>query len=226
MIAHVSEMTKVSASILSADFSCLGEEMKRLESSGSDWAHVDVMDGMFVPNITIGPSVIKAIRGCASIPFDVHLMIQRPERYISDFIKAGADYLTIHPEAEGDPLTAMKMISDAGIKAGISLNPETDVKTLDRFLDRSDLVLIMTVHPGFGGQSFIPSGIDKIRYVREWADEHNPNLEISVDGGINRSTGSECVKAGATVLAAGSALFGLKDMSAEIRIWKGFGPDP
>jgi ribulose-phosphate 3-epimerase len=219
-------MTKVSASILSADFSRLGEEMKRLEASGSNWAHVDVMDGMFVPNITIGPSVIKAIRGCASIPFDVHLMIERPERYIKDFIRAGADYLTVHPEAEGDTMGAIRMISDSGIKAGISLNPETDVRILDKFLEKADLVLIMTVHPGFGGQSFIPSGIDKIRYVRQWADEHNPKLEISVDGGINRSTGLECVKAGATVLAAGSALFGLKDMSSEIKMWQGFGPDP
>lgn len=219
-------MTKVSASILSADFSRLGEEMKRLEASGSNWAHVDVMDGMFVPNITIGPSVIKAIRGCASIPFDVHLMIERPERYIKDFIGAGADYLTVHPEAEGDTMGAIRMISDSGVKTGISLNPETDVRMLDKFLEKADLVLIMTVHPGFGGQSFIPSGIDKIRYVRQWADEHNPKLEISVDGGINRSTGLECVKAGATVLAAGSALFGLKDMSSEIKMWQGFGPDP
>ncbi|MDD2410462.1 MAG: ribulose-phosphate 3-epimerase [Candidatus Methanomethylophilaceae archaeon] len=225
-MAYCGAMTKVSASILSADFSRLGAEMKMLEASGSDWAHVDVMDGMFVPNITIGPSVIKAIRKCTSIPFDVHLMIQRPERYVTDFIKAGADYLTVHPEAEGDPLGAMGKISDAGAKAGISINPETDVKVLDKYLDKADLVLIMTVHPGFGGQSFIPSGVEKIRYVRKWADEHNPKLEISVDGGINRSTGAECVRAGATVLAAGSALFGLADMSPEIRMWQGFGPDP
>jgi len=219
-------MTKVSASILSADFSRLGDEMKRLEISGTDWAHVDVMDGMFVPNITIGPSVIQAIRKCTKIPFDVHLMIERPERYISDFVDVGADYLTVHPESKGDSVKAMKMISDAGVKPGISINPETDVKVLDKYLDEADLVLIMTVHPGFGGQKFIPSGIDKIRYVKEWADEHNPKLEISVDGGINRETGAECVKAGATVLAAGSALFKLDDMSSEIKLWQGFGPDP
>lgn len=219
-------MTKVSASILSADFSRLGDEMKRLEASGTDWAHVDVMDGMFVPNITIGPSVIGAIRKYTKIPFDVHLMIERPERYISDFVRAGADYLTVHPESNGDPLKAMNMISDSGVKPGISINPETDVKVLDKYLDKADLVLIMTVHPGFGGQKFIPSGIDKIHYVKEWADKHNPKLEISVDGGINRDTGAKCVKAGATVLAAGSALFGLDDMSSEIKIWQGFGPDP
>ena len=219
-------MTKVSASILSADFSRLGDEMKRLEISGTDWAHVDVMDGMFVPNITIGPSVIQAIRKCTKIPFDVHLMIERPERYISDFVDVGADYLTVHPESKGDSGKAMKMISDAGVKPGISINPETDVKVLDKYLDEADLVLIMTVHPGFGGQKFIPSGIDKIRYVKEWAEEHNPKLEISVDGGINRETGLKCVEAGATVLAAGSALFGLDDMSSEIKIWQDFGPNP
>ncbi len=219
-------MTKVSASILSADFSRLGDEMKRLEAAGADWAHVDVMDGMFVPNITIGPSVIQAVRKCTKIPFDVHLMIERPERYISDFVRAGADYLTVHPESKGDPMKAIDMIFDAGAKPGISINPDTDVKVLDKYLNKVDLVLIMTVHPGFGGQKFIPSGIDKIRYVNKWAEEQNPKLEISVDGGINRETGLQCVKAGATVLAAGSALFGLDDMSPEIKMWQGFGPDP
>ncbi|HKM14114.1 MAG TPA: ribulose-phosphate 3-epimerase [Candidatus Methanomethylophilaceae archaeon] len=219
-------MTKVSASILSADFSKLGDEMKRLEAAGADWAHVDVMDGMFVPNITIGPSVIQAVRKCTKIPFDVHLMIERPERYITDFARAGADYLTVHPESKGDQLKAINMIRDAGLKPGISINPDTDVKVLDKYLDKVDLVLIMTVHPGFGGQKFIPSGIDKIRYVKEWAEEHNPKLEISVDGGINRETGLKCVEAGATVLAAGSALFGLDDMSSEIKIWQDFGPNP
>lgn len=218
-------MTKVAPSILSADFSRLGEEIKRIEASGADWAHVDVMDGMFVPNLTIGPVVIKAVRGCVDIPFDVHLMIQKPERYIMDYVKAGADYLTVHPEAEGDAKKALKMISDAGIKAGISINPDTDVKVLDDFLDLADMVLIMTVHPGFGGQKFIPSGMEKIRYVKEWSDTYNPGLEISVDGGINRETGAECVKVGANVLVAGSALFCLDDMADEIGIWQGFGPD-
>lgn len=219
-------MTKVSPSILSADFSRLGDEIRRLESSGADWTHVDVMDGMFVPNITIGPSVIKAVRGCTDLPFDVHLMIQRPERYVDDFINAGADYLTVHPEAEGNVEETLKKITDGGARPGMSVNPETDVHVLDKFLDKLDLVLIMTVHPGFGGQKFIPSGLDKIKYVREWADAHNPKLEISVDGGINRDTGKKCVDAGAGVLAAGSALFGLDDMASEIKLWQGFGPDP
>lgn len=219
-------MTKVSPSILSADFSRLGDEIRRLDSSGADWTHVDVMDGMFVPNITIGPSIIKAVRGCTDLPFDVHLMIQRPERYIDDFANAGADYLTVHPEAEGDPFEALKRITDTGVRPGVSINPGTDVKVLDKYLDKVDLVLIMTVHPGFGGQKFIPSGLEKIKYVREWADNHNPKLEISVDGGINRDTGKECVDSGATVLAAGSALFGLDDMSSEIKMWQGYGPNP
>ncbi len=219
-------MTKVTPSILSADFSRLGDEIERLYSSGADWVHVDVMDGMFVPNITIGPCVIRSIRKCTDLPFDVHLMIQRPERYIDEFVSAGSDYLTVHPEAEGDPFEALRKITDAGVRPGISINPDTDVKVLDEYLDKVDLVLIMTVHPGFGGQRFIPSGLDKIKYVREWAEAHNPKLEISVDGGINRDTGKECVDAGATVLAAGSALFGLGDMSSEIKMWQGFGPDP
>lgn len=219
-------MTKVSASILSADFSRLGEEIERLEASGTDWVHVDVMDGSFVPNITIGPPVIKAIRNFADLPFDVHLMIQDPARYVDDFVKAGADFLTVHPEARGDSADAIKRIKDCGIKAGISINPDTEVNILDKYLAHVDLVLIMTVHPGFGGQKFIPSGIDKIRYVRKWAETHNPKLEISVDGGINRETGKRCTDAGASVLAAGNALFGLEDMASEIKIWQNFGPDP
>ncbi|MGI5964853.1 MAG: ribulose-phosphate 3-epimerase [Candidatus Methanomethylophilaceae archaeon] len=219
-------MTKVSASILSADFSRLGEEIGRLEASGADWIHVDVMDGSFVPNITIGPPVVKSIRKTTDLPFDVHLMIQDPVRYIEDFVKAGADFLTVHPEAQGDSAKAIEKIRDCGIKAGISVNPDTDVKILDRYLAHVDLVLVMTVHPGFGGQKFIPSGVDKIRYVREWAEAHNPKLEISVDGGINRETGKICTDAGASVLAAGSALFGLKDMGPEIKLWQSFGPDP
>ena len=183
------------------------------------------MDGSFVPNITIGPPVIKAIRNFTDLPFDVHLMIQDPARYVDDFVKAGADFLTVHPEALGDSADAIRKIKDSGIKAGVSINPDTDVSVLDKYLAHVDLVLIMTVHPGFGGQKFIPSGIDKIRYVRKWAEAHNPKLEISVDGGINRETGKRCADAGASVLAAGSALFGLDDMASEIKIWQNFGPD-
>ncbi|MDR3205684.1 MAG: ribulose-phosphate 3-epimerase [Candidatus Methanoplasma sp.] len=218
-------MTKVAPSLLSADFSKLGSEVERIEKAGADWAHLDVMDGMFVPNITIGPLVIGAIRGMTDLPFDVHLMIEDPVRYADAFAKAGADMLTIHAEASGDTLAALDRIHDLGLKAGITLNPPIPVSALDRYLDKVDLVLIMTVQAGFGGQSFQESGLGKISYVRDYAEAHNPGLEISVDGGINRETGKRCVDAGATVLAAGSSLFKIRDMGSEIALWKGFGRD-
>ncbi|MDR2845924.1 MAG: ribulose-phosphate 3-epimerase [Candidatus Methanoplasma sp.] len=218
-------MTKVAPSILSADFSKLGKELERIGSAGADWAHIDVMDGMFVPNITIGPSVVGSVRGTTKMPFDVHLMIEDPARYIEQFAKAGSDMLTVHTEASGDIHAALNKIKDLGLKAGITLNPRTPVTDLDQYLDKVDLVLIMTVQAGFGGQSFQECGLPKIEYVRDYADAHNPKLEISVDGGINRETGKRCVDAGATVLAAGSSLFKLPDMSEEIRLWKTFGPD-
>lgn len=217
-------MTKIAPSMLSADFSRFGEELIRIEKAGADWAHLDVMDGVFVPNITIGPSVIKSIRPLSKIPFDVHLMITKPSKYVDDFAKAGSDMLTVHTESD-DAAGAIRKIKDCGLKAGITLNPPTDVRDLNPFLEKVDMVLIMTVQAGFGGQSFKEECVPKIRYVREWADKHNPGLEISVDGGINRDTGKKCVEAGATVLAAGSSLFKLKDMSQEIALWKKFGPD-
>ncbi len=218
-------MTKVAPSMLSADFSKLGEELLRIEKSGADWAHIDVMDGMFVPNITIGPVVIKSVRSLSKIPFDVHLMIEDPLRYIDAFADSGADMLTVHTEASGDILAAIRKIKDRGLKAGITLNPPAPVTDLDRYLDHVDMVLIMTVQAGFGGQSFKEECLKKIEYVRKWAEEHDKNLEISVDGGINRVTGRKCVDAGATVLVAGSSLFKLADMAPEIALWKGYGPD-
>jgi ribulose-phosphate 3-epimerase len=212
--------------MLSADFSRLGEEVKRIEAAGADWAHLDVMDGMFVPNITIGPSIIKSIRKLTKLPFDVHLMIEDPVRYVESFVKAGADMLTIHVEASGNTEDTLKKIRDLGVKPGITLNPGTPVEKLDPYLDLVDLVLIMTVQAGFGGQSFQEAGIPKIGYVREYADRQNPKLEISVDGGINRGTGKRCVDAGVTVLAAGNSLFNVDDMGKEIAAWKKFGPDP
>lgn len=219
-------MTKVAPSMLSADFSRLGEELRRIEQAGADWAHIDVMDGVFVPNITIGPSVIGSIRHISEMPFDVHLMIRDPLRYVDAFTEAGADMLTVHAEAEGSIPETLRRIRDNGVAAGITLNPPTPIAELDRYLADVDLVLIMTVQAGFGGQQFKEDCLHKIEYVRRWADDHNPGLEISVDGGINRLTGRQAVEAGATVLAAGSSLFGAADMAAEIRLWKGFGPDP
>jgi len=218
-------MTKVAPSMLSADFSRLGDEIKRIEAAGADWAHLDVMDGMFVPNITFGPGVIKSIRKLTKMPFDVHLMIQHPLRYVETFADAGSDMLTIHVEAEGNVKATLKKIRDIGLKPGITLNPGTPVEKLDPYLDLVDLVLIMTVEAGFGGQSFQEVGLSKISYIRKYADSQNPKLEISVDGGINSVTGKRCVDAGATVLAAGSSLFTLDDMGKQIALWKMYGPN-
>ena len=213
-------MVKVAPSMLSADFSRLGDELVKITEAGADLAHLDVMDGMFVPNITIGPLVIKAIRKFSDIPFDVHLMIQDPIRYVKQFAEAGADYLTVHAEAEGDISGAIDKIHSLGKKAGMSINPGTDISALDPYFDRLDLILVMTVQPGFGGQSFKESGLAKIAALRKRIDESGRDILISVDGGINRETGKRCVDAGVDILAAGSYLFRQKDMASEISLWK------
>ncbi|MFA7342216.1 MAG: ribulose-phosphate 3-epimerase [Candidatus Methanomethylophilaceae archaeon] len=215
-------MIKVSPSMLSADFARLGAELKKVEDAGADWVHIDVMDGLFVPNITIGQQVVKALRPLSRLPFDVHLMIVEPARYVSGFAEAGSDLITIHVEADEKVEETLSLIKSLGKKAGLSLNPDTPFSAVQPFMHSIDLLLVMTVQPGFGGQSFREYCLPKIRQAREFIDTHGLDVEIAVDGGINRETGRACVDAGATVLAAGSSLFGQQDMAKEIALWQSF----
>jgi len=215
-------MIKVAPSILSADFSKLGQEVSRLKECGADWVHVDVMDGVFVPNITIGPGVVKSLRPHSELPFDVHLMITKPERYVKDFANAGSDYITVHVEATENVKACLEQIHALGKKAGLSLNPATPFENVGPYLEDIELLLVMTVNPGFGGQSFMSEVVPKISQARKYRDEKGLSYDIEIDGGINSKTGRICAEAGATALAAGSALFNSKDMRAEISAWHGF----
>lgn len=203
---------KISPSILSADFSRLGEEIRAVETAGADYIHVDVMDGHFVPNITIGPPVVKAVRGITDLPLDVHLMIESPEKYIDDFAKAGSDIITVHAEACRHLNRTLSMIRESGAKAGVSINPATPLTAIDCVIGDVDLVLVMSVNPGFGGQSFIEGALDKVSGIRMMLDERGlDHVELEVDGGIKIDNIGKVAKAGADVFVAGSAIFGKGD---------------
>ncbi|BCB03310.1 ribulose-phosphate 3-epimerase [Bacillus sp. KH172YL63] len=207
---------KIAPSILSANFADLGNEIKDVEKGGADYIHVDVMDGHFVPNITLGPMIVQAIRPITELPLDVHLMIENPDQYIEAFADAGADYITVHVEAAKHLHRTIQLIKGKGVKAGVVLNPATPAESIKPIIADVDMVLLMTVNPGFGGQSFIPSVVPKIRQIREWANEVNPGLEIEVDGGINPETAALCAQAGADVFVAGSAIYNQSDRRAAI----------
>jgi len=204
----VKKPVRIAPSILSADFASLGTEIAAISDAGADWIHVDVMDGHFVPNITIGPAVVKAVRNKTALPFDVHLMISPVDPYIEEFAAAGANIITAHIEAGPHTHRTLQHIKSLGVKAGISLNPSTPASSIRHILDTVDLILVMTVNPGFGGQSFIEEQLAKIRTIRKMIDETGRDIDLEVDGGINEKTASQAISAGADVLVAGTAIFG------------------
>ncbi len=212
-------MIKVSPSILSANFTRLGDEVKRAERGGADYLHVDVMDGVFVPNLTLGPPVIASLRPVTEIPFDVHLMIQRPRRYVDDFVRSGANILTVHLEAEEEMEKTLKEIREFGARPGLSIKPATTFEAVKPFMGLVDLLLIMTVEPGFAGQQFMVEMLPKIEEAREFIDKSGLDVELEVDGGVDEVTAGLAAKAGARVLVAGSAIYGgrVRNRIAKIR---------
>lgn len=216
-------MAKIAPSILSADFANLEQAIHNIEANGADWVHVDVMDGIFVPNITIGIPVVAALRKVTHLPLDVHLMIDRPMRYVEDFVKAGAHYVTIHVEADQpqNTLEALDKIHALGAKAGIVLKPKTPVEAAIPYLEKCDLILVMTVEPGFGGQKFMADMMPKVAQLKEWMEDINPDCLIEVDGGVDRHTHALCKEAGADVLVAGSAYFKSENRAEFVKLVQG-----
>lgn len=214
--SEVITMIKIAPSILSADFSNLEQDILKVEKNGADYIHVDVMDGQFVPNITFGPNIVSAIRPVTNLPLDVHLMIQEPERFIPDFAKAGSDIITVHAESTVHIHRAMQMIRLEGVKAGVVINPGTPLSVIEHVLPLADLVLIMTVNPGFGGQAFIPECLDKVKQLADWKTEKGYTYEIEIDGGVDDKTAKLCVEAGADVLVAGSYVYNSADVGERI----------
>ncbi|MCZ6513111.1 MAG: ribulose-phosphate 3-epimerase [Nitrospinae bacterium] len=209
-------MVKIAPSILAADFSRLGEEVKAVEEAGADWIHVDVMDGKFVPNITVGPLVVEALRKVTDLPLDVHLMIENADHYVEDFVAAGADIISVHAEACPHLHRTIQRIKDSGVKAGVVLNPATTLFALDEIIEQVDMVLLMSVNPGYGGQEFIGSVLSKIELLRNTLNESGVELDVEVDGGVKPDNAATIKKAGANVLVAGSAIFGSDDYKKSI----------
>ena len=213
-------MIKLAPSLLSADFARLGDEIAKAERGGADWLHIDVMDGHFVPNITIGPPVVRSIRKVSALPFDVHLMIENSERYIDDFAAAGADIITVHWEACAHIHRTVSKIKELGKKAGISINPATSPEVLRTMLPEADLVLVMSVNPGFGGQRFIPASLDKVAWLKSMREGAGYRFEIEVDGGVSLENAGALAEAGATVLVAGSSIYGAPSVEDRVREFK------
>ncbi|MDN5708204.1 MAG: ribulose-phosphate 3-epimerase [Planococcus sp. (in: firmicutes)] len=213
-------MIKIAPSILAADFAKLGQEVQEVEKAGADWIHIDVMDGHFVPNITMGPIVVDALRPLTQLPLDVHLMIENPDRYIEDFAKAGADYITVHVEACPHLHRTIQLIRSFGVKPGVVLNPHTPIETIQHVLEDIDLVLFMTVNPGFGGQKFIHSVVPKVAALSQLIKDKSLSVDIQIDGGINEETIVPCAQAGANVFVAGSAIFGKQDRTQALQAIK------
>jgi len=213
-------MKKIAPSILSADFTKLGEEIEAVEKAGADYIHIDVMDGHFVPNITVGPMIVKAAREVTDLPLDVHLMIENPERYIDDFVTAGSDLITAHAETVTHLHRILRVIRDAGVKAGVSLNPATPLSSIEHVLNNLDMVVLMTVNPGFGGQSFIPEVLPKIEELKRMIDQKDMEIDIEVDGGINVENIAKIARAGANIFVAGNAIFGSNDYAETIALMR------
>ncbi len=216
-------MIKIAPSILSADFANLGAEVKKVVAAGAEFVHIDVMDGTFVPEITLGAGIVKAIRPVTDAVFDVHLMVEHPDTHIEAFAKAGADYITFHVEAAKHPHRMIQAIHALGCKAGVSLNPGTPISMIEELLPDVDMVLVMSVNPGYGGQKFIPGSISKLQRIRKALDEIGSQAELQVDGGVNEENAQSIIDAGATVLVAGSAVYKSKDIPATIKKLHGRG---